>query len=344
MISIIIPVYNVGKYLSCCLDSLIQQSYNDLELICVDDGSTDNSPQILQDYALKDKRIHIITQENQGLSGARNTGINAAKGEWMMFVDSDDWLDTNCCHEVLSQIEDNTDVVLFSYIREFTKVSLPQYLFGKKKIVFDNNRAQWLQQRIIAPIDEDLRHPEKIDSLSTAWGKLYRTKIIQESHITFESTKVIGTEDLLFNVYYFTYVHKAIYIPNPMYHYRKNNIVSLTSTHKPKLIEQWEELFRRIENWISHCEAPRMHEALENRRAMSLIGIGLNIVSSPDSLKSRYDALYEFIHKKWYCKAIQQLSLSSFPPHWKLFFFSAKYRFTFVVFILLLFIKMKINC
>ncbi len=97
MISVIVPVYNVEKYLSKCLDSIINQTYQNLEIICVDDGSTDSSPMILEEYAKKDSRIKIITRQNGGLSAARNTGVKNATGEFVSFVDSDDWILLVCC-------------------------------------------------------------------------------------------------------------------------------------------------------------------------------------------------------------------------------------------------------
>ena len=90
MISIVVPVYNVEKYLPQCLDSLIGQTYQDLEIICVNDGSTDGSFKILKQYAEKDQRVRILNRENRGVSESRNEGIHYVKGDWLMFVDSDD--------------------------------------------------------------------------------------------------------------------------------------------------------------------------------------------------------------------------------------------------------------
>ena len=92
-ISIIVPVYNVEKYLPECLESLIHQTLKDIEIICINDGSTDNSLSILKDYAKKDSRIRIINKENWGISAARNSGINTAMGDFLSFIDSDDWID-----------------------------------------------------------------------------------------------------------------------------------------------------------------------------------------------------------------------------------------------------------
>lgn len=339
MISIIVPIYNVATYLSQCLDSLINQTYRDIEIICVDDGSTDESPYILADYAEKDSRIQIIRQENRGLSGARNVGIERAQGEWMMFVDSDDWIEKTCCQQVTDVISNDMDLVFFSYIREFREVSKPQYIFDQKGRSFEEKRMDWLYQRLIAPVGNELKHPEKIDSLSTAWGKLYRTSIIKEYKLEFVDTKQIGTEDLLFNVYYFSYIKKAVYVPSPMYHYRKYNEKSLTSTYKFHLVEQWETLFEMIEKWIVPLNRDDLLAALQNRRALCLIGVGLNIVSSSKSYLEQYNELSSFLKKRWYRVAIKELSLSKLPLHWWGFFGSAKLRLVVNVYLMLCFIK-----
>ena len=97
LVSIIVPVYNVERYIEKCLCSLINQSYKNIEIICVNDGSPDNSRDIIESLIKSDGRIRLIDQQNQGLSGARNTGLDAAQGEYMMFLDSDDWIDPETC-------------------------------------------------------------------------------------------------------------------------------------------------------------------------------------------------------------------------------------------------------
>ncbi len=116
-ISVIVPVYNVEKYLKECLDSIINQTLSDIEIICVNDGSTDNSLKILEEYALKDKRIKIINKENGGLSSARNAGLDVAKGKYLHFVDSDDYLDLKCYEKLYNKIiEFDADFCQFGYL------------------------------------------------------------------------------------------------------------------------------------------------------------------------------------------------------------------------------------
>lgn len=113
LVSIIVPIYKVEPYLRRCLDSLIDQTYANLEIICVDDGSPDGCPAIVDEYAAKDSRIVAIHQENQGLAGARNSALDVMRGEWVTGVDSDDYLEPNAIEKLLSVADDDTDIVWF---------------------------------------------------------------------------------------------------------------------------------------------------------------------------------------------------------------------------------------
>lgn len=339
MISIIVPVYNVAPYLSQCLDSLVNQTYRDIEIICVNDGSKDDSPVILEEYARKDSRIKVVNQVNQGLSAARNNGFEYAQGEWTMYVDSDDWMDTRCCEALIYAVQDSTDLCVFNYIREFNYSSVPKYIYEKDKKVFDEKNINDLYVRLLAPTGKELAHPDKLDSLSTAWGKLYKTSIIREHQIKFVSTKEIGTEDLLFNVYYFTWIKNAVYLPDAFYHYRKNNITSLTKLYKPRLTEQWGLLFHLIEEWIVPLKREGLEEAFQYRKALCLMGRGLNIVFSDKSKMEQKQELSAILYSSEYQSAIQELPLKYFPFHWYLFYCLAKHKIVSGVYILLKMMK-----
>ena len=115
-ISVVVPVYNVEKYLRECLDSLANQTFEDFEVICVNDGSDDSSLSILEEYASEDERFKIVSQENKGLSGARNTGMNYIKGRYLLFLDSDDWLELNALELLYNHANAlNSEMVIFPY-------------------------------------------------------------------------------------------------------------------------------------------------------------------------------------------------------------------------------------
>lgn len=221
-VSIIVPVYNVAPYLRQCMDSIINQTYRNIEIICIDDGSTDESGEILDEYAKADNRINVLHMNNSGVASARNTGLSLASGEYLLFVDGDDWIDTATCQKAVSSIStESADVVMWPYIREFTDHSDPKMIFRGQKL-FDETECRKLQRRMIGLSDEELAHPENADALSTVWGKLYRREIIEQNHLRFENLSRIGAyEDGLFNLCYFAHVKSAIYIPDYLNHYRK---------------------------------------------------------------------------------------------------------------------------
>lgn len=339
MISIIVPVYNVAPYLPKCLDSLVNQTYGDIEIICVNDGSTDHSGKILEEYAIKDKRIKIITQENKGLSQARNTGMEHAKGEWMMFVDSDDWIDTDCCESAISIVmENDADVVLWAYMREFKSESLSK-LYLSETTIWDKN-INHLHRRMIGPINDELTRLDTLDSWGTIWGKLYKTSYIkQNSPICFVSTKQIGSaEDVLFNIAYFGRISKAVFTPKTWYHYRKGN--SYTTLYKPDLPEKWENLYEEIAKIISDRPLNEgFTEALNNRISIGIIGLGLNEMFAKVPLKQKYQHIKALLNKDVYRMAISRFPIHNFPIHWKLFFFAARQQHALVVLLMLLTIK-----
>ncbi len=339
MISIIVPVYNVEKYLPACLDSLINQTYRDLEIICVNDGSTDGSLAILKEYARKDNRIKIISQENKGISQSRNKALDAVMGEWTMFVDSDDFIDIDTCEKAIKIVnEHNADLVLWAYCREFRNKSLPK-MFIKEATVWEEN-IHLLRQRIIGPVKEELIQADALDSIGTIWGKLYKSVHIQENDkIRFADIKKIGSaEDVLFNISYTAKAQKAVYIPETLYHYRKGE--SYTTAHKADLPLKWEELYIEIEKQITdsiHVEIYK--EALYNRIAMGIIGLGLNEMFAETSFATKKEKIRALINRSIYIHAIKNLPLKYFPIHWKLFFFAVKQRYACVATLMLAAIK-----
>ena len=136
LISIIVPVYNVEYYLHECLESLVNQTYFNLEIILIDDGSKDASGKICDEYAAKDSRIVVVHQENAGVSQARNCGIEMASGEYIMFVDSDDWVDSDICAVLMDSLSKyKTESSMCTYVREYTNNSLVKNIYDVDKVL-----------------------------------------------------------------------------------------------------------------------------------------------------------------------------------------------------------------
>lgn len=336
MISIIVPVYNVEHCLPICLDSLLNQTYYNLEVVCVNDGSLDKSGYILEDYSKRDHRLKVITQENKGIASARNRAIEEAQGEWIMFVDSDDWIDKTTCERAMTLITDSDiDVVLWAYTREFANgKKAPRFLMDRDKL-FDEKNIQSLHRLIIGPIGAELCDPTLLHSWGTVWGKLYSRNVISETK--FVDTKIIGSaEDILFNIEIFTRVKRAFYINEAMYHYRKSG-KSFTGGHNNKLNERWIILYSMISDIIEKYNlTPDFNKALNSRIALGLIGQGLNECRSPQNIRSKTKAIKQIISQKEYCLAVKDFPLKYFPIHWQLFFWAAKNGRANILYILLL--------
>lgn len=328
-ISIIVPVYNSELYLKQCLESLVNQTYKEIEIICVNDGSTDSSQEIISLYMELDSRIILINKENSGVSDTRNVGIQKALGDYIIFVDSDDWLEENTCEIAINcAIENQADVVIWSYISEGNNVSKHKSIFPNDVLFHEEEVKNYLLRRYVGLVGDELYHPELLDSLAPVWGKLYRRSVIVENKIAFVDLAHIGTyEDGIFNLEVFPYVKKAFYVNRCLYHYRRGERNSVTSGYNKNLFAQWENLFLYMQRYITenHLEEVFLN-ALDNRRALSLVGLTLNIIRSNESIFCKQKLLKQIIMTDSYKGAYKKLDISYFPIWWKVFYLCAKYH------------------
>jgi glycosyltransferase involved in cell wall biosynthesis len=241
LISIIVPVYNAQKYLSNCIDSILNQTYKNIELILVDDGSTDNSKLVCDEYAENYHCIKVIHQENLGPSAARNKGIIAARGKYIQFVDADDSLEPNTTNKLLESM--NSDVQLV--------------ICGFKSITIDNGNT------IIHNSVPTIKGIYKINEFIKCFGelymkslinspcnKLYVTEIIQNANILFMEGLDMG-EDLLFNLEYIKVCTNISIINEPLYNYLKfKNNNSLTGSFQIDFFENQQMLFQQVREFL----------------------------------------------------------------------------------------------
>lgn len=218
MISVIVPVYNTEKYLRNCLNSIINQTYRELEIIIVDDGSPDDSGKICDEYADRDSRIVVVHQNNKGLSGARNAGLDICKGEYVMFVDSDDTISLQMAEKMLFAIE-NVDIA----ICDFDRIT---------KEYANNNSVTYSEENDKLYITKDEIWSTILIKLNNAsWNKLYRRTLI--GNIRFPTGLVHG-EDLVFNLKYISKCNNGVIIKEKLYNYfqRKDSITQKAFTQK----------------------------------------------------------------------------------------------------------------
>lgn len=261
-ISIIIPAYNVAGYLEKCLDSILAQTFTEYEVILVDDGSTDNTPAICDEYAEKDSRIMVIHKENEGVSVARNTGINKAKGEYILFFDGDDFVEPYTCKELFQLAkEKKADTIIYGYHR-FEKGKVKETCFPRFKEgiyegedilsqliprfigISDKGINQWLRQ------EENALYVEN----PALWRTMVSSKVVKENQIQFHKNLKVG-EDTIFISEYLSfasrcYVYKKCYYylvtreTSTIYVYEKNPVAKLEG--KIKLLDARNELTDKI--------------------------------------------------------------------------------------------------
>lgn len=338
MISIIIPSFNSGKYIGRCLDSIASQTYTDLQVLCVDDGSTDGTAELLQDYAHRDKRFELLlSNENGGISAARNRGLAVARGEWVMFIDSDDWIDTDNCEKALETAQrHNADTVMWCYKREFGSSTAPKVFYPTQRIWHDDIRL--LHRRLFGPCGEELRHPEDLDSWGTVWGKLYSREVLEEgTPVRFVDNREVGTaEDVVFNIDYMQKARKAVYVPQPWYHYRKT-MESYTNRQQDNLTAKWDRLFDAMEQRISQYSLESdFTEALHNRIAIGVLGLGITEIRHAGSWWSSRKAISSILHRQRQSSALKEMQLKYLAPHWRFFYFAARHKLSFTVALMLI--------
>ncbi|WP_099469146.1 glycosyltransferase family 2 protein [Konateibacter massiliensis] len=217
MISIIVPVYNSEKTLHKCVDSLLAQTYSDIEILLIIDGPTDSSVEIGRAYEVKDSRVRVIQKENEGVSKARNTGLFHAKGEYIQFVDSDDYIAENMCECLLRNVEKSgAQMAICGY----------HHLFLERDIIkVPEQSVLVLKDRP----DEFLRLYE-CGYLNMPWNKLFKKEVVEN---VFEENLSLG-EDLLFNLDYMKRIDKIVLLSEPLYFYIQKNGQDNLSTKKRK--------------------------------------------------------------------------------------------------------------
>ncbi|WP_035177917.1 glycosyltransferase family 2 protein [Alkalihalobacterium bogoriense] len=333
-ISIIIPLYNVKQYVGRCLDSLINQTMSEIEFIVVNDGSTDGSEKIVMDYAKNDERIVLINKENAGVSSARNEGLNYVKGDFIGFVDPDDWVNYHM-YETMYEIatKEKMDVVMCTYIREFgTHSKEKTFLTEEKQYYYNEDVQSQIMRRIIGPLNAEIRELELLDAYGTVWSKLYRTSLIKENTITFTDLSIIGTnEDSLFNMEVLYYTNAFVLLNKPLYHYWRQNEQSVTSKYKPDLMKKWGHLYEHIEMFIQEKQLGDDYvKALNNRISLNTLGLGLNEISASGetSVLQKYRNMKNILQYKTIKHAVSTLDMKHFPFIWKVFYFFVKLKFT----------------
>lgn len=257
--SVVVPIYKVEQYLPKCIESLIKQTLEDIEIILVDDGSPDKCGEICDYYSSLDDRIKVIHKKNEGVSAARNDGLKVAKGDWILFCDSDDWMEENALEILYRTGEDNkVDLVIADVYKVYNEKQVYNQLFSEQFTYRSRDEiAQLIRQGIYHTYNPLPPDHYTNTGYGGPWNKAVRREILVKNNIEFDlSVKSIG-DDLLYVLATLSSVSSVSYIQKPVYNYRILENSTLHS-YKPTILESNENIFKGIEIIInSYC---RLHE------------------------------------------------------------------------------------
>lgn len=233
--SLILPCYNVGAYVERCVRSILSQSFGNYEIILMDDGSKDSTPEICDRMAAENTCIRVIHKQNGGLSSARNAGLEIARGQYVWFIDSDDWIEPDALDALHAACAEGTpDIVKFDYYRVAE---------GKQRVIGLIPAGQY-EGELLADIRRSAFCTAGRYTLS-AWSHVYRRNFLLENSLAFVSERIVCSEDYLFNLQALMHVCCMHVIAQPLYNYELRP-GSLTQTYKPDLAERYAELHRRL--------------------------------------------------------------------------------------------------
>jgi len=243
-VSIIVPVFNMEKYLAKCLDSLISQTLTDIEIVVVDDESTDASPEIIRGYESRDERIRVVHRKNGGLSMARNSGLDVATGEYVGFVDADDWVEREMFERMYEAGNGNSaDMVICNYNRIFENaVERSRLGIGTETVDVDALGIR----RYFDKYQFTYKHGDE------AWNKIYRREFLERFSIRFERNSEIFSEDKLFNLYCLLHVKKISTLDSSFYNYLQRQ-GSIMYKRKPDYTKRQMTLMERFYKKAQSC-------------------------------------------------------------------------------------------
>lgn len=281
-ISIILPIYNMETYIEHCLCSLMSQTYKDLEIILVNDGSTDKSLEICKAYANLDPRIVLINKQNEGVSIARNTGMKKAKGKYIAFVDPDDWIEPDMYDALLKQLKKwQAPVCLCNFYKDYKKKSQAKVFEFEKEVLIGEEIIEYLINDMIGVAD---LLPKYTMIMGSVWRGLYDRRFLEENQLTF-MPKVSIMEDLIFMIKVLLKCEKVAIESGVWYHYVQHHDSNLHSYNE----QLWEHQLLVYEHLEQSLRESGLEAQLRNRLDTRYIGMILNALKNETYTKKEGD-------------------------------------------------------
>ena len=315
-VSVIVPVYNSEKYLTQCIESLIEQTYDNIEIIIVNDGSTDNSGMICKDFEERDNRVKVFNIPNSGVSTARNIGIEKSKGDYITFVDSDDWVDRNMIEFAVEKITvDNSDIVMWSYLKAFKNEELKLPLVSNKDMEFSSDKSLLYYKSIDSMYGQD----KSVQSVSagTTWCKLYKKSIIENHNLRFNPI-LTRAQDTVFSIKAFNLANKITYYNKNLYHYRITDSSTSSGTRFIKdSIKSFNALLYEFLSFKDFVEDQKKFMKVYNVRVIKVLLWHLEHnyfhKDYKGSIFSRRNAIRELLNDPLYGDSIKDVEVGELP-------------------------------
>lgn len=330
LISIIMPVYNAEKYLNRSIESIMNQTYNNIEIILVNDGSTDNSLEICTNYQEKDNRIKLINQENKGVSFARNKGIDESTGDYIMFIDSDDYIEKNMIEDMVEKIiEDDIDLIIsgikMNYIKNGQVIQEEKYQLKDKMYTIEE-----MLNDILIDID--------LICICGPCCKLYKTEIIKNNRIKFTNEFTMG-EDTWYNLDYIdACTGKVVTMSNIYYNYMRENPDSLFTKYHDDYIKVTEKVYNKFLNLLERKSNSETVDRYEKNYIFNLVYANSINFKYDTTHKKKIEDLEYSLKNKVVVNGIKKIKTVGIKE--KIFVFLIKHKCKYILY---LYFKLRIS-
>lgn len=328
VVSIIVPIYNVEKYLNRCLNTIINQTYSNLEIILVDDGSPDNCPIICDEWAKKDKRIKVIHKLNQGLGMARNSGLKIATGEYVLFIDSDDYIDLTTVDKCLNNIlKHNSQIVIYGInkVDENGKVYCVETPSNNKRYYYGDEIISEVLPHLIA---DPLYKKNKWTIGLCAWNCMYSKKLLDDNKFQFVSEREIISEDFYSIIELYKNVRRVSILNHALYYYCENP-TSLTKKFDKNRLNRINDFFIKIEN---NCKKigynNNIIDVLVYPYLSNVIGALKSLVTSEISEDEKTKIIVDYLENPLVIRILKNKVLKRDSVKRKIFYFCMKRKMT----------------
>lgn len=331
LVSVIVPIYNVEKYLDQCIDSIVHQTYSNLEIILVDDGATDSCPQKCDLWKEKDNRISVIHKKNAGLGFARNSGLEMASGEYVMYIDSDDYISGNMIERLTAVAEQTKSDTVFCGLKRVypdgTEAAIPASYNDQ---TFE--RGEIIDKVLLEMVGSLPESQEDANLFMSVWHALYSMEIIRKYAVRFPSERQIMCEDIIYHIDYLRRAQRVTCIADPLYFYRVNP-KSLSRVYDSMRFERQKVLSQEIRTRLCEFVPADKVNLREDRRFLGGVRAQmLAIMKSQEKHKRQtFKAICEDAEVK---RVLARYPYQRNPMRHRIFNFALKYRMSITLYLI----------